>query len=148
MAIQQPRTVGAVADLRVAVPRDAAGDLVDGVETVVGRVESVAAVTGVDVTGVTPRLNDLAVEARVEVSVDVADVEVDGGAVAVGDDHAGERPDGDGERAAAEPIAGDERVTDPTDGALATDGAGVPADAVAAALDEGFGVEVDGVAVT
>lgn len=148
MAIQQPRTVGAVADLRVAVPRDAAGDLVDGVETVVGRVESVAAVTGVDVTGVTPRLNDLAVEARVEVSVDVADVDVDGGAVAVGDDHDGERPDSerpDGERPDSERIAGDAPATD---GALATDGAGVPADAVAAALGEGFGVEVDGVAVT
>ncbi len=139
MAIRQPRTVGVAADLRVAVPRDAAGDLVDGVETVVGRVESVAAVETVEVTGVTPRLNDLAVEARVEVSVDVADVEVDGGAVAVGDDHDGERPDGDGERATAERI---------TDGALATDGAGVPADAVAAALGAGFGVEVDGVAVT
>lgn len=136
MAIQQPRTVGVAADLRVAVPRDAAGDLVDGVETVVGRVESVAAVTGVDVTGVTPRLNDLAVEARVEVSVDVADVDVDGGAVEVGDDHDGERS---GARDAADALV--------TDGDVATDGAGVPADAVAAALGEGFGVEVDGVTV-
>lgn len=86
MAVQQPHRVGVAADLRVLVPRDAAGDLPAGVATVVGRVDAVDDVAGVDVVGLTPRLNDLRVEARVEatVAVDPPDEETVGAALAEG----------------------------------------------------------------
>jgi hypothetical protein len=61
--------VGATADLTVNVPRDAAGDLEAGVTKVLARVEQIDTVEAVDVTGLTPRLNDLQAEVTVEVTL-------------------------------------------------------------------------------
>lgn len=58
--------VGVTADLTVNVPRDAAGDLEAGVTTVLRRVEAVDTVEDADVTGLTPRLNDLQAEVTAE----------------------------------------------------------------------------------
>lgn len=86
MSVQHSR-VGVTADLTVLVPRDANGGLEDGVEAVLERVDGVA-VGAVDVTGLTPRLNDLAVEATAELTVDVEDDPLDPG------EHAREALDG------------------------------------------------------
>ncbi|MFB6269500.1 MAG: hypothetical protein ABEH83_06125 [Halobacterium sp.] len=60
------------ADLTMHVPRDAAGDLECGAESVLAGVDAVERVDSVEVTGLTPRLNDLEIEATVTVAVDVA----------------------------------------------------------------------------
>lgn len=60
------------ADLTMHVPRDAAGDLECGAESLLDGVEAVDSVAAVDVTNLTPRLNDLEIEATVTVAVDVA----------------------------------------------------------------------------
>lgn len=77
MAVQYVEA-GVTADLTVLVPRDADGGLEGGTRTLLDRVDGVE-ITEVDVTGVRPRLNDLAVEATVEALVRVEngdDVEV------------------------------------------------------------------------
>jgi hypothetical protein len=66
----QYRRVGVTADLTVLVPRDGDGGLAEGTREVLERIDGVA-VEEVDVTDLRPRLNDLAVEATVEVVVDV-----------------------------------------------------------------------------
>jgi hypothetical protein len=63
--------VGATADLTVNVPRDAAGDLEAGVTKVLRRTDAVDTVERVDVTGLTPRLNDLQAEVTAEVRLAV-----------------------------------------------------------------------------
>jgi transcriptional regulator of aromatic amino acid metabolism len=74
MSIQM-HEVGVAADLTVEVPRDRMGDLTDGVRQALRRVDDVRDVEAVDVTGLTPRLNDLQaeVEAELTVAVDGAD---------------------------------------------------------------------------
>lgn len=63
--------------VRLEVPRDAAGDLQAGVRGKLDRVAGVD-VVAVDITGLRPRLNDLTVDADVEVTfaddVDAADL--------------------------------------------------------------------------
>jgi len=74
MAIQM-QEVGARADLTVHVPRNANGTLEDGVEQLLHRVEVVHRIETVELTGVRPRLNDMAVGVSVEVvlAADAAD---------------------------------------------------------------------------
>lgn len=66
MAVQQQR-VGVDADLTVHVPRNDQGTLEEGVEQRVRRVDGVDRLERVELTGVRPRLNDMAVGVRVEV---------------------------------------------------------------------------------
>ena len=54
------------AALQVQVPRDAGGTLEDGVAAMVGRIDEIEAVDAVDLQGMVPRLNDVAVDATVE----------------------------------------------------------------------------------
>lgn len=72
MAIHDP-TVGVTADLTVRVPLGASGTLVEGVARVLERTDRVRAVDDAAVTGVTPGLNDTAVDATVTVTVDTDD---------------------------------------------------------------------------
>lgn len=67
----QLNEVGVTADLTVDVPRDAAGSLEAGVTTVLRRVDAVEAVEAVDVTGLTPRLNDLRADVTAELRLAV-----------------------------------------------------------------------------
>lgn len=60
----EPR--GFVAQLQVQVPRNTSGDLEAGVVQVLERIDPLLAVEAVSLQGLVPRLNDLAVEARVE----------------------------------------------------------------------------------
>lgn len=92
------QAVDATVDCTVRVARDASGTLADGAETQLARVEGVEVLDGVDVAGIVPRLNDMAVDVVAEVRV---------------------------------AVSGDEP----------------PAEAVEAALAEGFGVEVAAVRV-
>lgn len=72
MAIHDP-TVGVTADLTVRVPLGASGTLVEGVARVLERNDRVHDVDDAAVTGVTPGLNDTAVDATVTVTVEPAD---------------------------------------------------------------------------
>ena len=67
------QAVRVTADLTMQVPRNATGDLVQGVTNVVRGVDAVAGVDDVDVTSLRPRLNDLRVEATVTVEMTVED---------------------------------------------------------------------------
>lgn len=67
------QTVRVTADLTMQVPRNATGDLESGVENVVRGVDSVADVADVDVSGLRPRLNDVQVDATVEVAMHLED---------------------------------------------------------------------------
>jgi len=69
MAVQYAEG-GVTADLTVLVPRDAAGGLEGGTRNLLERIDGVE-VREIDVTGVRPRLNDLAVEAEVDLAVTV-----------------------------------------------------------------------------
>jgi len=76
------QTVRVTADLTMQVPRNATGDLAQGVTNVVRGVGAVARVDDVDVTNLRPRLNDLRVDATVAVEMtveDAPDVERAGG---------------------------------------------------------------------
>lgn len=75
MAIQMPR-VGVTADLRVRVPRNDQGTLVDGARTVLERVDTVVAVDDLGVTSVRPDLNTVHTDVRVDLTL-VADGELD-----------------------------------------------------------------------
>lgn len=68
MAVQI-QEVGVRADLTVEVPRDAAGDLEAGVRRVLARTDAVDGIEAVEVTGLTPRLNDLRAEVTAEVAL-------------------------------------------------------------------------------
>lgn len=65
------------AQLEVQVTRNAGGTLEEGVEAIVEGVDIVRTVEMVDLEGLIPRLNDLAVEAFVEGVVEVPDEEAD-----------------------------------------------------------------------
>ncbi len=61
MSVQLSRL--ADASMTVAVSRAAPGDLAEGVETKLGRLDGVDAVESVDLRGIEPGLNDLTVQA-------------------------------------------------------------------------------------
>ena len=67
----QLREVGVTADLTLLVTRDDHGTLEEGARAAVAAVESVRDVESLDVTGLRPRLNDLAVEATADLTVAV-----------------------------------------------------------------------------
>lgn len=73
------QTVDATVDCTVRVARDADGTLADGAATQLARVDGIEAVERVDVAGIEPRLNDLAVdvEAAVRVTAPIDDREVE-----------------------------------------------------------------------
>ncbi len=84
MAIQMPR-VGVTADLRVQVPRNDQGTLVDGAQSVVERVDAVDAVEDLGVTAVRPDLNTVHTDVRVDLTLAAdrdADTEIDADHVA------------------------------------------------------------------
>lgn len=62
----QSPTLRFEAALRVQVPRDTSGTLEDGVAAMVRRIDAIEAVDAVDLQGMVPRLNDVAVDATVE----------------------------------------------------------------------------------
>lgn len=64
------------ADLTVLVSRDAAGTIDDGARELIERVDRVT-VRELQVTGVRPRLNDMAVEVRADLAVAVPDDDVE-----------------------------------------------------------------------
>jgi translation elongation factor EF-1beta len=66
MAVQQPRSVQVRATFEVLVTRDARGDLTDGVHDRLRKVAVVEHVEHVEISGLTPGLNDLRVEATAE----------------------------------------------------------------------------------
>ena len=66
----QTRRVGVTADLTIEVTRPTDGTLVESARATVERGEGVSVET-VEMTGMTPRLNDVAVEATVEAAVAV-----------------------------------------------------------------------------
>jgi len=66
----QHRRVGVTADLTIQVNRPTDGTLIDGARAAVERGGDVAVET-VEVTGMTPRLNDVTVAATVEATVTV-----------------------------------------------------------------------------
>jgi len=72
MALSQ-HAVDATVDCTVRVARDADGTLADGAETQLARVDGVEVLDGVDVAGLEPRLNDLAVDVEARVRVDEVD---------------------------------------------------------------------------
>jgi hypothetical protein len=80
MATQDPQLVRVDAELTLNVTRNANGTLADGAADLVARVDGVERVDDVDVTSLTPRLNDLQVTATVTCTVACADV-ADRGAV-------------------------------------------------------------------
>jgi hypothetical protein len=69
MSIQITR-VGVTADLAVQVPRNAAGDLEAGARSLLAKVDGVE-IEALDIQGLQPRLNDLTVEVRAELTVAV-----------------------------------------------------------------------------
>lgn len=81
----QLREVGCEAGLTVEVPRDRMGDLTDGIRTALRRIDDVRAVDAVEVTGLTPRLNDLQAEVDVELTVAVERPDADAAAAALED---------------------------------------------------------------
>ncbi len=68
----QAPTLRFEAELRVKVPRDAGGTLDEGVAAMVRRIDAIVAVEAVELQGMVPRLNDVAVEAWVEGRIRVA----------------------------------------------------------------------------
>lgn len=64
MSIQKRPEVTAQADLTVLVSRHARGDLRDGVRNRLRKVDGVQNIDSVDVYGLQPGLNDIAVEVR------------------------------------------------------------------------------------
>lgn len=69
MLRHDPIVVGVVADLSIRVPRSAPGTLVEGTRSVVEAVDGVVRVETVDITSMTPNLNDLFIEATVSASI-------------------------------------------------------------------------------
>lgn len=75
MATADPQLVRVVAELTLNVTRNANGTLADGAENLVARIDDVQHVEDVDVTGLTPRLNDLQVTAVVTCTIRCVDPE-------------------------------------------------------------------------
>jgi len=69
------------ASMTVAVSRSAPGDLAEGAETTLARAAAVEAVESLDIRGIEPGLNDLAVEVDATVAL-AADAGEEAGAVA------------------------------------------------------------------
>ncbi|WP_135827170.1 hypothetical protein [Halorussus ruber] len=67
------REIDATADLEIQVPRGDDGTLQDGIVTVLGRSAAVDRTEVVDISGVTPTLNDLRVDAEVRLRVHLDD---------------------------------------------------------------------------
>ncbi|MEF8780815.1 MAG: hypothetical protein V5A46_09085 [Haloferacaceae archaeon] len=59
------------ARVRVEIPRDCEGDLQDGLEAKLGRPTPVERVSDTEIHGLRPRLNDLSVDATVQLRVAV-----------------------------------------------------------------------------
>lgn len=76
----QLRTVGVTADLTIRVPRDRDEDLEDGARRLLRRVEAVTEVEQIELQGVQPRLNDLAIEVRAELRFEVEPPDCEDGA--------------------------------------------------------------------
>lgn len=74
MLAHDPIEAQVVAELRLRVSRSAPGDLVEGTSRAVAAIDGVVAVDTVEISSITPTLNDLAVEATVK-----ATVRLDGG---------------------------------------------------------------------
>ena len=66
-------TIDATADLELEVPRGREGSLQDGITTVLARAAAVNRTEVVSITGVTPTLNDLRVDASVRIRIEVDD---------------------------------------------------------------------------
>ncbi|NEU58047.1 hypothetical protein [Halorussus sp. MSC15.2] len=66
-------TIDATADLEIHVPRGDDGTLQDGIVTVLGRSAAVDHTEVVDISGVTPTLNDLRVDASVRLHLRLDD---------------------------------------------------------------------------
>jgi len=79
----QLEEVGVTADLTLLVTRDDQGTLEDGALDRITTVDAVADVEETDVTGVRPRLNDLAVEVAADLTVAVDPTARDAEAAAV-----------------------------------------------------------------
>lgn len=73
MATADPQLVRVVAQLTLNVTRNATGTLADGATSMVARIDGVERVESVDVTGLTPRLNDLQVTATVTCAMQSVD---------------------------------------------------------------------------
>lgn len=69
MLAHEPIEVQVVAELRLRVPRSAPGDLHEGTGGVVAAVDGVVAVEAVEISSITPNLNDLFVDATVTATV-------------------------------------------------------------------------------
>lgn len=67
----QLRSVSVTADLTIAVSRDADGTLAEGARARLAGTEAVRSVEAFDVTGVSPGLNDVEVDAAATVDVAV-----------------------------------------------------------------------------
>lgn len=72
MSEQQQHGVAATADLTVRVPIDREGDLKAGVARMLARVDDVAAIDVVDLTGVAPQPNAIHTDARVQFTMRLA----------------------------------------------------------------------------
>ena len=77
MAVQQPRSVQVRATLEVLVTRNARGDLTDGVHDRLRKVAVVDTVEDVEISGLTPGLNDLRVEATADLRLSPATTDAD-----------------------------------------------------------------------
>jgi hypothetical protein len=92
MAVQLPQ-VEATVELRLRVPRGAVGDLVGGVEDVLGTVEGVRDVDVREVTDMRPAPADIYVDARVTLAVALETDDCDAVRAHVGDGFGVERVD-------------------------------------------------------
>jgi hypothetical protein len=81
MAVQQPRSVQVRATLEVLVTRNARGDLTDGVHDRLRKVAVVEDVEDVEISGLTPGLNDLRVEATADLRLDRTAADADDAAL-------------------------------------------------------------------
>lgn len=83
MATADPQLVRVVAELTLNVTRNANGTLADGAASMVARIDGVEHVDGVDVTGLTPRLNDLQVTATVTCTLQCTEPDTEATAEAI-----------------------------------------------------------------
>lgn len=74
MLAHDPIEVQVVAELRLRVSRSAPGDLVEGTRRAVAAIDGVVAVDTIEISSLTPTLNDLAVDATVTATVRLAGV--------------------------------------------------------------------------
>lgn len=69
MLAHDPIEVQVVAELRLRVALSAPGDLVDGARQAVAAIDGVVAVDTIEISSITPTLNDLSVDATVTATV-------------------------------------------------------------------------------